>query len=128
MSAEIKDLQSLNNLFSKLILHHNLDVVPILKEIGTGSFKIKGHKAHKIIRDLEGDHDVNRLNRTHEVYDYFKEYLVINSFVVKFLEPVQYKNCLELYRSYVPENRVIAICSLYTLIEEKKKELIEKLT
>lgn len=121
-----KTVDDYENIFSKMIFLHNTETVPFLKELNSSSVKIR---KQRILLDI-GRLERGELSEVYNIREYFSEYLLMNKFIVGFLDQAVYKNCLELIYSNTyrdNSNLIIAANMLYTLIEDKKKEIIEKL-
>ncbi len=108
------------NIFAKMAEHHNNDIVPILRNLNLKTVKVRNQRILKLRDQLEIEEDVLLS------IDLFTEYITTNSFVVKFIEKDALVNSYELIKTKSKDNVFIGINCLYTLIEDKKSELIEK--
>jgi len=78
------------NIYAKMLLQHNEEIVPFLKEIGSRSINIKWQRQNRALERLEeGKNQYIQVNFLHE-------YLLMNKFIVQLLDVEEYKNCLDL--------------------------------
>jgi len=110
-----------NNIFAKICEHHNNDIVPILKEFKLSTVKIKPRRILNLRDTLEVEENVSLS------IDLFTEYLILNNFIIQFLDKTEYSNSKDLIKSKDKANVFIGINCIYHLIEEKKKEICNKI-
>lgn len=109
------------NIFSKMLQQHNEETVPFLKKLYCSSIRISSRRVITDLKSLEEGRNVWKSDV------YFYEYLLVNKFVIQFLSKEEYSNCLDMIRSGDGDNKLISAHILYTLIEDKKREIINKL-
>jgi len=108
-----------NNIFAKIANIHNDDIVPLLKNLDLMSFKIRNRRILKLRMTLESSEDVLISS------DLLSEYIIINSFVLNFINKNELNNCYDLLKTKDKDNFLIGTHMIYSLIEEKKLKLIE---
>ena len=115
-----------SNILATMIDYHNREAVPFLKYLNGGRssrIKIKG-KRRLLVKDAleEGKYDYD-LNALHE-------YLLLNKFIIDILGD-EVKALIDIVNNHYEKrdtsNLIISAHTLYNLIEDKKKEIIEKL-
>lgn len=109
------------NIFSKMIVHHNEEVVPFMKIINSKAFKISNNRILKKLELME--EKGGKYVRTN---NFLWEYLLMNKFILEMLSVNERDNCLELLNKGA-ENQIIGAYALYSLIENKKIEILNKL-
>ena len=109
------------NISAIMIEYHNNVTVPFLKKIKSGSIKVKWMRNLKKRDEIEADESISR----HWSYNTMNEYLLMNQFIFDLLTTEQQEAFLNLKSSEDMENKTLAGFTIYTIIEEKKKELIE---
>lgn len=114
-----------SNIFAIMIEHHNNVIVPFLKNTlnNSGTIKISWRRCLQKRDNLESDNEYRWYEDGHE---YFDEYLLLNKFILDLLDKDQVKTLLDMKNSD-DSNIIMAAYTLYNLIEDKKKEIIEKL-
>ncbi len=117
-----------SNIFAKMIVLHNEETSPFIKELKSGSLKIRKNNIHLDLNRLESEDE--KLGNCYNHKEYFYEYLLMNRFLIQFIDKKSYKECLDLlhnsdYRDL--SNMIISANIVYNLIEEKKLEIISKL-
>lgn len=119
-----KPKKEYNNVFSVMMEYHNNTVVPFIKTFNIwGQFKIKSRRCISRRDELEND---NR-NIHYLDLEYMYEYILMNNFIVQFLNQEEYNRCLSLTRSGDQSNIIIGANLLYKMIEDKKLEIRNKL-
>lgn len=113
-----------NNVFSVMMEYHNNTVVPFIKTFNTwGGFRIKSRRCISRRDQLENDNSKVHWQDLEHMY----EYILMNNFIVQFLDQEEYDKCLTLTRSGDQANIIIGANLLYKMIEDKKLEIQEKL-
>lgn len=122
--SKAKKEKEYSNIFAIMIEHHNNVIVPFLKNtLNSGNIKISWRRCLQKRDNLESDNEYRWYESGHE---YFDEYLLLNKFILDLLDKDQVKTLLDMKNSD-DSNITIAAHTLYNLIEDKKKEIIEKL-
>jgi len=123
-----KKKKEYENIFAKIIEHHNTDIRLFLKNINSGTIKIKNQRCLLLRDRLE-----NRTGEANPKYycygfeEYVTEYLVCNYFVFTLLDKSIQEEIYTLLKEYDDSNVIIGTNMLYSAIEDKKKEIKEKL-
>lgn len=114
-----------NNVFSVMMEYHNNIVVPFIKTFNNawGGFRIKSRRCISRRDQLEKDNPYINYQDLEHMY----EYILMNNFIVQFLNQEEYNKCLSLTRSGDQSNIIIGANLLYKMIEDKKLEIQEKL-
>ena len=113
-----------SNIFAIMIEHHNNVIVPFLKNtLNSGNIKISWRRCLQKRDNLESEKEESWYENG---YEYFDEYLLLNKFILDLLDKDQVKTLLDMKNSD-DSNITMAAHTLYNLIEDKKKEIIEKL-
>lgn len=113
------------NIFAIMIEHHNNVIVPFLKNTlnNSGTIKISWRRCLQKRDNLESEENNRWWESGHE---YFDEYLLLNKFILDLLDKDQVKTLLDM-KDLDDSNITMVAHTLYNLIEDKKKEIIEKL-
>lgn len=109
------------NISAILIEHHNTRVVPFLKILCSGTINIKSFRCIKKRDDYEFMGVLN------VEMNFLNEYLLMNKFIIEFLDAEVFKDTMGLLYESNPNLRIVGAWHLYKLIEEKKLEIINKL-
>lgn len=110
------------NVFSKMIEHHNNDIVSLLKRLRRFQTLKIGNR--RILN--ERDSFENQDNCILIGYRHLCEYCITNNFIFKLLLKSELDSCFELINSPEKENILIGCNMLYNLIELKKTEILNK--
>jgi len=109
------------NIFAKIANIHNTEIVSILKNLELPSIKVRNRRMLQVIISLENPEDQTCISS-----ELLGEYLVTNSFILTLLNKQELNNCYELLKTKNTANWIIGTNIVYSLVENKKLELIEK--
>jgi hypothetical protein len=111
------------NISAKMIQYHNEEVVPLVRKLKSyGPLKISRVRT-LLLRDKLEDDEKN----IKYVHDFSIEYILLNKFIIDLIPKEEINNCFDLLQSPDESNKIIASHLIYNLVEEKKKEIKEKL-
>lgn len=126
--AKKKEKIEYENIFAKIIEHHNTDIRLFLKNINSGTIKIKNQRCLLLRDRLENRTSEDNPNYYYYGFEeYVAEYLVCNYFVFTLLDKSIQEEIYTLLKEYDDSNVIIGTNMLYSAIENKKKEIKEKL-
>jgi len=107
--------QDYENIFAKMLVHHNKTIVPLLRNLNLSTVKVRNTKIIKLQHILEHEEKVTM------AVDVFAEYLVVHHLLLPYLDQEQLEVSYNLIQTAQKENVLIGINCIYNLIEEKKK-------
>lgn len=113
----MKKLKQYDNVFANMLEQHNKIIVPILRNLELSTVKVRNTRKNKI-----QDQFTVSENLVLSV-DTFAEYLVTHHVLLPLINQEQLNNSYEFIKTRNKENIFIGINCVYSLVEEKKKEL-----
>jgi hypothetical protein len=117
----MKELKEYDNVFCNMLEQHNKIIVPILRNLGLSSVKVRNTKIVALQKQLQVEEKLSIS------VDVFAEYLVTHHLLLPKIDQVQLNNSYELIKSRNKENIFIGINCVYSLIESVKKEMYENM-
>ena len=117
----MKQLKTYDNVFCNMLEQHNKIIVPILRNLGLNSVKVRNTKIISLQKQLEVEEKLSIS------VDVFAEYLVTHHLLLPKIDQTQLNNSYELIKSRNKENIFIGINCVYNLIETIKKEMYENM-
>jgi hypothetical protein len=120
-----------NNISAKLIEYHNVEVVPTVKKyLNYGAIKLKRQRVLLQRDRLESDEKPKYGHYDHYKYDhnFTVEYMIMNKFIIDNLPASDREAFMDLFNDqYNSDNCIIGAHMMYSLVEAKKKEIINLL-
>lgn len=117
-----------NNIFAKMVHLHNIETSPFIKKLKSGSLKINQTRVFVDLKRLEVEDE--SLGKCYKQRQYFYEYLLMNQFIIQFINQDEFNTCINLLHNsnYKDQsNMIISAHLVYDMIENKKLEIINKL-
>lgn len=110
-------LKEFDSVYCNMIEQHNKLVVPLIKKLNLSSVKIYNHKVISLQKALAAELDIKKAMNA------FAEYVVTNYFVLDFVDSKSLEECYNLINTRNHSNMIIGSTAIYSLVEEKKKEI-----
>lgn len=117
----MKELKQYDNVFCNMLEQHNKIIVPILRNLGLSTVKVRNTRIIGLQNLLKVEEKLT------VSIDTFAEYLVTHHLLLPLIDQEQLNNSYSFIKTRNKENVFIGINCVYSLIEQKKKELYENM-